>query len=78
MGRKITAEGSPNLQFSIEIGVWMFWKEILIVNCVQGVILHEMMHAMGFYHEQSRRDRNEYVRINYENIKKGRESTFSI
>ncbi|XP_030384426.1 seminal metalloprotease 1 [Scaptodrosophila lebanonensis] len=41
-----------------------------------GTILHEFMHAMGFYHQQSSSIRDDYIQVVYDNIVPGKEFNF--
>lgn len=47
-------------------------------GCGYGSTIHEIGHALGHYHEQSRQDRDGFVTILWENIEAGRESNFEI
>lgn len=46
-------------------------------GCSTGSTIHEIGHALGLWHEQSREDRNRFVRIVWANIEAEREHNFT-
>lgn len=50
----------------------------LAPGCPLYSIVHEFMHAIGIYHEQSRPDRDNFVTINFQNVQSGFENNFEI
>uniref|UniRef100_A0A8C0XS04 Meprin A subunit n=1 Tax=Castor canadensis TaxID=51338 RepID=A0A8C0XS04_CASCN len=63
------------------VGNRHFGKQELSIgtNCDRiATVQHEFLHALGFWHEQSRSDRDDYVMIVWDRIQSGREHNFNM
>ena len=47
-------------------------------RCGEREITHEILHALGFVHEHSRPDRDQYVRVNWQNIEADKQGQYEI
>ncbi|XP_072008112.1 meprin A subunit beta-like isoform X2 [Engystomops pustulosus] len=80
-------EGEPNyISVFKESGCWSYvgnlrrGKQQLSLgnNCDRlATIQHEFLHALGFWHEQSRSDRDDYVVIMWDRIQSGTQNNFN-
>lgn len=75
---------SDYVKFVYKSGCWSMVgrqggeQEISIGSgCGFGAAVHEILHAIGAWHEQSRGDRDNHVTIHWENIKSGKEHNFN-
>ncbi|XP_007553841.1 meprin A subunit beta-like [Poecilia formosa] len=73
------------LSFQNLVGCWSYvgrtffnGQEISIdAGCDHiAIVEHTILHALGFYHEEIRHDRDDYVQINFDNVIAGQEGYF--
>jgi hypothetical protein len=73
---RFVSNGNANFSSS-PIGMRGGEQQIRISNgATVGTVVHECLHSLGVLHEQSRCDRDSFVKIHYENIQAGMESNF--
>jgi hypothetical protein len=53
-------------------------KQVILLGtgCGTSTIIHEIGHAVGFFHEQARQDRDNFINIDYGNVKADKKGDF--
>ncbi|XP_046464158.1 zinc metalloproteinase nas-1-like [Daphnia pulex] len=78
--RKVITSRSSGAE-NPKLGGWLPWKGHMggaqELSLDSGwvhfsVVIHELMHAIGFDHEQECPDQSRYITVNFDNIKKGK------
>ncbi|XP_040920632.1 high choriolytic enzyme 1-like [Toxotes jaculatrix] len=46
-------------------------------SCSVGNLCHEIIHALGLHHEHTRKDRDQYITVQWQNIMPGRQKNFN-
>ena len=67
-----------------EVGMVGGVQEVSIENtdpqgytcAIKGLVVHELFHALGRFHEQNRPDRDDHVAVDKSNVDRGRPSLY--